>query len=105
MAEKNDLTNVKLVASILRALNHWLRQRMMELMENKPGITVTEIYAKLHLEQSVASQHLAIMRKAGILKVERDGKLIRYSVNHERMKVIDSLLAKIVEGHKSITKA
>ncbi|QQR50019.1 helix-turn-helix transcriptional regulator [Candidatus Nomurabacteria bacterium] len=105
MAEKNGLTNVKLVASILRALNHKLRQSMMELMENKPGITVTEIYAKLHLEQSVASQHLAILRQAGIVKIERDKKMIRYSLNKERIKEIDLLLQKIVAGHKSITKA
>jgi DNA-binding transcriptional ArsR family regulator len=78
---------------------------MMELMENKPGIIVTEIYAKLRLEQSVASQHLGILRKAGIVNTQREGKMIRYSLNKERIKEIDSLLAKIVQGHESIGKA
>jgi DNA-binding transcriptional ArsR family regulator len=48
-------------------------------------MTVTEIYVKLRLEQSVASQHLAILRKAGFVDTLRDGKFIYYSVNYERL--------------------
>jgi DNA-binding transcriptional ArsR family regulator len=48
-------------------------------------MTVTEIYVKLRLEQSVASQHLAILRKAGFVNTTRDGKFIYYSVNASRL--------------------
>jgi DNA-binding transcriptional ArsR family regulator len=48
-------------------------------------MTVTEIYVKLRLEQSVASQHLAILRKAGYVNTTRDGKFIYYSVSLERL--------------------
>jgi DNA-binding transcriptional ArsR family regulator len=48
-------------------------------------MTVTEIYVKLRLEQSVASQHLAILRKAGFVNTVRDGKFIYYSVSKERL--------------------
>jgi DNA-binding transcriptional ArsR family regulator len=40
---------------------------------------------KLRLEQSVASQHLAILRRAGIVSTTRDGKFIYYSVNYQRL--------------------
>ena len=40
---------------------------------------------KLRLEQSVASQHLAVLRKAGFVTTTRDGKFIYYSVNAGRM--------------------
>lgn len=35
------------------------------------AISVTEIYVKLRLEQSVASQHLAILRRAGVVQTDR----------------------------------
>jgi DNA-binding transcriptional ArsR family regulator len=34
----------------------------------------------------VASQHLAVLRKAGFVKTTRDGKNIYYSVNMPRLK-------------------
>ncbi len=70
---------------ILRALNHPLRQKMLKLLDDKKKITVTEVYVKLRLEQSVASQHLAILRRAAIVSTVRDGKYIYYSPNYDRI--------------------
>jgi ArsR family transcriptional regulator, virulence genes transcriptional regulator len=93
---KVDLLNVKKAALILRALNHKLRQQIIKLIDEQGKMTVTDIYVKLRLEQSVASQHLAILRKAGFVKTVRDGKFIYYSVNIARLqelnKFIDDLL-------------
>lgn len=58
---------------------------MLRLIDESNKITVTDIYIKLRLEQSVASQHLAILRKAGFVKTSREGKYIYYSVNPERL--------------------
>jgi ArsR family transcriptional regulator, virulence genes transcriptional regulator len=82
---KIDFLQVKKAALILRAINHKLRQQMLLLLEDHKKMTVTEIYVQLRLEQSVASQHLAILRRAGIVKTIRDGKFIYYSVNSERI--------------------
>ncbi|MBN8675959.1 MAG: helix-turn-helix transcriptional regulator [Chitinophagales bacterium] len=93
---KVDLLNVKKAALILRAVNHKLRQQILKLIDEQGKITVTEIYVKLRLEQSVASQHLAILRKAGFVNTDREGKFIYYSVNANRLEemnqFIDSLL-------------
>jgi DNA-binding transcriptional ArsR family regulator len=59
-------------------------------------MTVTEIYVKLRLEQSVASQHLAILRKAGFVKTERDGKFIYYSVNNDRLEELNKFVQDLV---------
>lgn len=91
-----DLLNVKKAALVLRALNHKLRQQMLRLIDEQGRITVTDIYVKLRLEQSVASQHLAVLRKAGFVNTIREGKFIYYSVNTDRMdelnKFVESLL-------------
>jgi ArsR family transcriptional regulator, virulence genes transcriptional regulator len=92
---KVDFLNLKKAAMILRALNHKLRQQIVKLIDENKKLTVTEIYIRLRLEQSVASQHLAILRRAGVVKTNRDGKFIYYSVNSSRvediMKCVHSL--------------
>jgi DNA-binding transcriptional ArsR family regulator len=93
---KVDLLNVKKAALILRAVNHKLRQQILKQIDEHGKITVTELYVKLRLEQSVASQHLAILRKAGFVKTDREGKFIYYSVNTDRIqdlnKFVETLL-------------
>src|SRR3978361_141339 len=77
-----DYHNVKKASLILRSLNHKLRQQILKIIHDEDKITVTEIYVKLRLEQSVASQHLAILRKAGVVSTQRDGKFIFYIISH-----------------------
>jgi DNA-binding transcriptional ArsR family regulator len=93
---KVDLLNVKKAAMILRAVNHKLRQQILKLIDEHGRMTVTEIYVKLRLEQSVASQHLAILRKAGFVKTDRDGKFIYYSVNTSRLKELNQFVEELL---------
>ena len=89
---KIDFLHLKKTAMILRSLNHKLRQQLLKLIDEHKKITVTEIYVKLRLEQSVASQHLAIMRRSGVLLAKRDGKFIHYSINYSRLKEISKFV-------------
>lgn len=89
--------NLKKAVLVLRALNHKLRQQILNLIESEGKITVTEIYVKLRLEQSVASQHLAILRRVGIVKTEREGKFIYYTVNHNRIEEINGFVEQLVK--------
>jgi DNA-binding transcriptional ArsR family regulator len=93
---KIDYYNVKKAALILRSLNHKLRQQLLKLIEEEKKITVTEIYVRLRLEQSVASQHLAILRKAGIVITERQGKFIYYLINYNRVEEISRIVNELV---------
>ena len=81
---------------ILRALNHKLRQQIVKLLDEQKKMTVTELYVKLRLEQSVASQHLAILRRAGIVTTQRDGKFIYYTVNYPRVKEVTDFVENLV---------
>lgn len=89
---KINYHNLKKGAMVLRALNHKLRQQILSLIETEKKITVTEIYVRMRLEQSVASQHLAILRRAGIVSTQRDGKFIFYTVNYKRIDEITSVV-------------
>ncbi len=95
-ALKVNYHNLKKAALVLRALNHKLRQQMLTLIETEDKITVTEIYVRMRLEQSVASQHLAILRRAGIVSTQRDGKFIYYTVNYKRIDQITGVTESLV---------
>ena len=94
---KIDLHNLKKAALVLRAVNHKLRQQILKLIDEHGRVTVTELYVKMRLEQSVASQHLAILRKAGFVKTDRDGKFIYYSVNIDRMDEVNQFLLDLLD--------
>jgi len=87
-----DYTELRKAVLVLRAVNHKLRQRIIDLLDTGETMTVTDIYIKLRLEQSVASQHLAILRRAGVVITERQGKFIYYSLNNERLEQIANLV-------------
>ena len=84
-----DYYNIKKAAMVLRALNHKLRKQIIITIYENKRLTVTQIYVGQRLEQSVASQHLSILRKAGIVSTLRDGKFIYYSVNYSRIEEIN----------------
>lgn len=91
-----DYYNVKKAAIVLRAMNHKLRQQIIKTINDSKKLTVTELYIKLRLEQSVASQHLAILRKAGIVSTKREGKFIFYTINTPRIEAINEFVKKLV---------
>ena len=90
-----DYVELRKAALVLRAVNHKLRQRIIDLLEENQRMTVTDIYVKMRLEQSVASQHLAILRKAGVVQTERDGKFIFYSLDASRINQISELVEEL----------
>jgi DNA-binding transcriptional ArsR family regulator len=68
----------------------------VKLIDEQQKMTVTEIYVKLRLEQSVASQHLAILRRAGIVITTREGKFIFYTVDYNRLEQINQFVEQLV---------
>lgn len=84
---KVNIDNDKLqdAAEILRAINHKLRMRILEFIDQNEKINVNKIYNTLNLEQSITSQHLRILRKAGVVDTQRDGKFIYYEINYDRV--------------------
>ena len=90
-----DYADLRKAVLVLRAVNHKLRQRIIDLLEEHNAMTVTDIYIKLRLEQSVASQHLAIISRAGVVITERQGKFIYYSLDKDRLAQISKLVEEL----------
>ena len=75
-----DITKLEMAASKLRAIAHPMRIAIIDLLNEKPKMSVTEIYSKLDIEQASASHHLNILKNKGVLVSKREGKKIFYSL-------------------------
>ena len=68
----------KKLERILFALSDPTRSSVMIMLHNKPKY-VSEIIKKLKIEPTLLSHHLAVLRDAGLVKSERDGKKVVYT--------------------------
>ena len=71
--------------------NRCLFDRLSEMSD----VHFSLFYIKLRLEQSVASQHLAILRRAGVVATDRQGKFIYYSLDADRLNQISRLVEEL----------
>ena len=97
---KFTLNNEKLRVSseIMRALAHPLRLRILEFIDKHETINVNKIYNTLKIEQSITSQHLRILRLAGVVNQKKEGKFVYYSISyplvHKAVIAINNFLGK-----------
>jgi ArsR family transcriptional regulator len=67
-------------ARILKALAHPARV-MITLAVSERRVCVCELTGMAGLDISSVSRHLSVLKNAGILKVEREGNKLYYSLN------------------------
>ena len=70
-------TALERAAECLKVLAHPQRLRMAELLL-KDRYTVGELAAECGLQSAVASGHLRLLQRCGLLAPERDGKNVYY---------------------------
>jgi DNA-binding transcriptional ArsR family regulator len=96
VASLNHLS-IKKVLLVFRALNHKLRQDILKFIEKNGKSSVTDIYIQLRMDQSVASQHLAILRRAGLLTTTRAGKYVYYKLNTSKVEMINNMIVDLLK--------
>lgn len=77
-------------AYMLKAINHNLRIRIMNILKRDKEVTVSKLISELKQEQSVVSQHLAILRRSKFVNTRREGKFINYSLNLEQLNAVNN---------------
>lgn len=82
---------------LFRALNHPLRQKMIIMIHDQGRMTVTQLFTKMGLEQSVTSNHLAMLRSQKLLLTEKQQKFVFYSVNYGKLKKVQESIEKYMQ--------
>ncbi|WP_439155461.1 ArsR/SmtB family transcription factor [Yoonia sp.] len=69
------------IAATARALGHPARLRILRLLAGTPGCIGGEIVDAVGLAQSTVSEHLRILKEAGVIKGQIDPPRVCYSLN------------------------
>ncbi len=82
------MAEIEKVSEIFKALSDPTRLRLVQLLNNcKPGVCkggplcVNALAHQLGVTQSAVSQHLRILRQAGLVRGERHGNFMHYSLD------------------------
>jgi ArsR family transcriptional regulator len=89
----------QLQADTLKALAHPRRLEIVQLLRNEE-LCVGAILAMLDLPQANVSQHLLILKRAGVVVMRKAGKQIFYSLAHRSIiNINDELRSMLMEQH------
>jgi DNA-binding transcriptional ArsR family regulator len=67
---------------------------MLELVRDEPR-SVGEIASKFDITQQAVSQHLHVLKDAGLVAVRKDGQRRLYVVRPEGLEVLETFLAEL----------
>ena len=81
-------------SSLLRSLAHPLRIKMLNFIELNQPVNVNSIYKELMMDQSIASQHLRILKDKQMVTYKRKGKEIYYSLNLDNLAKVACIVNK-----------
>ena len=71
-------------ANLFRVLGHPARVRILEVLRDGER-SVGALQSELGLDSSGTSQHLAALRRIGLVQSRRDGTSVHYRVDDERV--------------------
>ncbi len=69
------------LALLTKALGHPSRVKILRLLTERNACVTGEVVEELELAQSTVSEHLRILRQAGLIQSEIEGPRTRYCIN------------------------
>lgn len=85
------------IAQLAKALGHPARVKILRFLLEREECVVGAIVDELPLAQSTVSQHLKVLREAGLIHGEVDGPRICYCADPARVERLRALLGGILE--------
>lgn len=93
-SEELSIEMIQKMAETLKVIAHPTRLSILRMLKKEGSLSVSEIQSKLacDCEQSMLSHHLIKMKDRGVLKSDKTGKFISYSlVNENICKIFDCI--------------
>jgi DNA-binding transcriptional ArsR family regulator len=95
-----NIKDTKKAIQILKAINHPVRQRILDFIKSKGETIVGDIYTNLNLEQSVTSLHLKKLRDAKFIISKKQGRERVYSINEDEIEYFNQTVCLLVKISK-----
>jgi ArsR family transcriptional regulator, arsenate/arsenite/antimonite-responsive transcriptional repressor len=81
------------IAALAKALAHPARLQILRLLQATPGCIGGDIVGAVRLAQSTVSEHLRILKAAGVVTGEIDGPRVCYALNPSALAPLATLIA------------
>lgn len=94
---RQNAASAEELAAITKALGHPARIHIVRLLLEKQSCIGCDIVDEIGLAQSTVSEHLRILRAAGIITAEIERPRVCYSLNTDRLLPLAALLNAIFE--------
>lgn len=83
------------LAAFAKALGHPARVQIIRLLVRKTACVCGDIVDELPLAQSTVSQHLKVLKEAGLIRGEVDGPRVCYCIEPRALRWFKALVAGI----------
>jgi ArsR family transcriptional regulator len=80
------------LAAFAKAVGHPIRMRILRMLARKNARMCSHIVDELPLAQSTVSEHLRILRSAGLVKANENGPRVSYCIVPSALKRFKELL-------------
>ena len=76
-----DVPDDAALAALGKALGHPVRVKILRILASRQACVTGDVVAALPLAQSTVSEHLRVLREAGLVQGEIEGPRTRYCIN------------------------
>ena len=83
------------LATLAKALGHPARVQILRLLVHRSACVCGDIVDELPLAQSTVSQHLKVLKDAGLLRGDVDGPRVNYCIEPRAMRRLKALVGGI----------
>jgi len=80
------------LAALAKALGHLARVQILRMLVRQNACVCGDIVEELPLAQSTVSQHLKVLKEAGLIRGEVDGPRIDYCVEPRTLRRLKALI-------------
>lgn len=91
---QQDLEDMRM-AAIAKALGHPARLRILRLLARTPGCIGGDIVEAVGLAQSTVSEHLRILKEAGVIEGQIDPPRVCYSLSPGALQPLSALIEEL----------
>jgi ArsR family transcriptional regulator, arsenate/arsenite/antimonite-responsive transcriptional repressor len=85
------------LAALAKALGHPIRVRILRLLLARDSCYCGQIVDELPLAQATVSQHLKVLRDAGLIAGEIDGLRVCYCASRDRLRDLTAMLGGLLD--------
>lgn len=81
------------LGKLAKAIGHPARVHILRMLSRKEARVCSQIVDELPLAQSTVSEHLRILKEAGLVRSSQDGPRVGYCINYDTLRKLKALVA------------